>query len=108
MQGLGVLEVAPDGLIVTKDNIAGVTPGIGAADWLKDMQEKRPHWWPQSQGGGARGAGSGGVNRADNPWTKEGWNVTKQGQYVRTNGEAKAKTLAESVGSHLGATSPTK
>ncbi len=106
MQGLSVLEVAQDGAIVTKDNVPGVTPGIGPNDWLKDMQDKRPHWWPQSQGGGARGGNGGTPNRADNPWTKEGWNMTKQGQMVRTLGEAKAKAMAESVGSFIGATSP--
>jgi hypothetical protein len=108
MQGLSVLTAAEDGAIVTKDNVAGVTPGISAADWLKDMQDKRPHWWPVSQGGGSRGGSGGAVNRADNPWTKEGWNMTKQGQTVKTLGEAKAKAMAESVGSYIGATSAAK
>ncbi len=108
LQGLSVLEVSEDGQIVTKDNLPGITPGIGPNDWLKDMQDKRPHWWPQSQGGGARGANGGLGARADNPWTKEGWNMTKQGQMVRTHGEAKAKAMAESVGSFIGATSPSK
>ena len=108
MAGLDVLDVADDGAIVTKDK-PGVTPGIGAGDWLKDMQDKRPHWWPQSQGGGAgQGGRSGGVpNRADNPWSEEGWNMTKQGQLVKAN-EAKAAETAKAVGSFIGATHPVK
>lgn len=105
MAGLDVLDVADDGAIVTKEK-PGVVPGIGAGDWLKDMQDKRPHWWPQSQGGGAGQGGRGGlVSRADNPWTKEGWNLTKQGQLTKAN-EAKAAELAKSVGSFIGATHP--
>lgn len=105
MAGLNVLDVAEDGAIVTKD-VQGVTPGIGAADWLKDMQDKRPHWWPQSQGGGAQGGKGGPANRAENPWTKEGWNLTKQGQLVKTIGAAKAGEMAKAAGVSLGATKP--
>jgi hypothetical protein len=106
MAGLDVLDVADDGAIVTKER-PGVVPGIGAGDWLKDMQDKRPHWWPQSQGGGAGAGGRGGIpNRADNPWSKEGWNLTKQGQLVRQDA-AKAAEIAKSVGSSIGATHAT-
>jgi hypothetical protein len=104
MQGLVVLETNEDGEIVTKD-VNGTTPGITPAEWLKDMQEKRPHWWPISQGSGARGGSGSPQNRADNPWTKEGWNLTKQGQIIRTQGVEKAKAMAASVGSSIGATS---
>ena len=79
-----------------------------AKEWLKDMQEAKPHWWPASQGGGA-GGGRGGLGgaRADNPWTKEGWNLTKQGQFVRQFGDAKALEAAKAAGlSGLGSTKP--
>ena len=104
MQGLVVLETNEDGEIVTKD-VNGTTPGITPAEWLKDMQEKRPHWWPISQGSGARGGSGGPINRAENPWTKEGWNLTKQGQIIKTQGMEKARAMAASVGSTIGATS---
>jgi hypothetical protein len=105
LQANRVFEVTESGDVVTKDGV-GVTPGIKAVDWLKDMQEKRPHWWPQSQGGGAGLGGRGGIpNRADNPWSKEGWNLTKQGQLVRSDAN-KAAEIAKSVGSFVGATHP--
>ncbi len=106
LQGMRVFEITEDGKTITKD-VHGVTPGLSPKEWLKDMQDKAPHWWPASVGGGAKGAGgSGPLGRANNPWSKEAWNLTKQGAYVREHGEDKAKTLAESVGSHLGATKP--
>lgn len=104
MVGLNMFEEV-DGKYVTKDGI-GVTPGLDPKEWYKDMQEKRPHWWPPSQGGGSRG-GSGPTGRtAENPWSREGWNVTKQGQYIRQHGEAKAGEAATSVGSKVGSTKP--
>jgi hypothetical protein len=106
LTGMSMLDIADDGAIVTKD-LKGLTPGIGPVDWLKDMQDKRPHWWPQSVGGGAGGGRGGNTARADNPWTKEGWNLTKQGAVVMAQGLAKATAMAESVGSKVGATAPT-
>jgi hypothetical protein len=96
-----------DGKLVTKaDN--GLTPGLDPKEWAKDMMEKRPHWWPASQGGGAQGGKGGNINTKDNPWSEEGWNLTKQGQMVRELGEEKAAQLAGRVGSKLGAIRPTK
>lgn len=96
-----------DGKLVTKDGV-GVTPGLEPKEWIKDMQEKRPHWWPASVGGGSRGgAGPTGAN-AGNPWSPAGWNLTNQGKYIKEHGEAKAADAAKSVGSHVGATKPTK
>ncbi len=104
MYGQRAFELTEDGQVVTKDGVGSV-PGIKATDWLKDLQEKRPHWWPTSQGGGARGSGNGArLVGADNPWSKDGWNLTRQGQVVRERGEAKAAEMAAMVGSKLGAT----
>lgn len=104
MVGIGMFEEI-DGRYVTKDGV-GVTPGLEPKEWYKDMQEKRPHWWPPSQGGGSRGAGAPMGRNADNPWSVAGWNITKQGQFVKTHGEAKAGEAAASVGSRIGATRP--
>jgi hypothetical protein len=103
--GARMFEVTEDGRIITRDNV-GVTPGIDANAWFKDMQERRPHWWPTSVGGGAQGGRGTPGSGADNPWSAEGWNITRQGQYVRTHGEAKAAEAAKAVGSALGATKP--
>lgn len=100
-----VFEIAEDGRILTRDNV-GITPGLTPAEYFKDMQEKRPHWWPQSVGGGSSGAGGRGTNRLDNPWTKEGWNVTRQGQVVKQVGAAKAAEMAKAAGVSLGAVRP--
>jgi hypothetical protein len=99
-----LFEVTEDGRIVTKDNV-GVTPGIEPKDYFKDAMEKKPHWWPPSQGGGAQGGRGGGAG-APNPWSAAHWNVTAQGQYVRANGEAKAVEMAKAAGVTLGATKP--
>lgn len=104
--GRGVFEVSEDGAIVTRDNV-GVTPGVGVDVYLSDMRDKRPHWWPPSQGGGAHGSGDGGGAFGDNPWTEKHWNLTKQGAVVREHGEDKAKQMAAAANSHLGATGPT-
>lgn len=105
MVGVGMFEEV-NGVYVTKDGV-GVTPGLEPKEWYKDMQEKRPHWWPTSQGGGSRGGGGPTGRNADNPWSPAGWNITKQGQYIVAHGEAKAVEAARSVGSRIGATKAT-
>lgn len=105
MVGLNMFEEI-DGKYVTKDGV-GVTPGLDPKEWYKDMQEKRPHWWPASQGGGSRGGGAPLGRNADNPWSPAGWNVTAQGKYIKEHGEAKAAEAAKSVNSRIGATKPT-
>jgi hypothetical protein len=42
----------------------------------------------------------------NNPFSKVGWNVTKQGALLRAVGPEKAAQIAASVGSRIGATSP--
>lgn len=41
-----------------------------------------------------------------NPWSREGWNITQQGYYLRKHGQPTALTAAKSVGSYIGATRP--
>lgn len=98
-------EVTEDGKVVVKADSKHFTPGLDAKSWLQDMQQKRPHWWPPSQGGGAGGSGAGG-GFANNPWSKAHWNLTKQGEIVRTQGREKAEQMAKAAGSMIGAVSP--
>lgn len=98
----GHFEINEAGEVVT--NEASGRPGLSAEAWLQDMQDKRPHWWGPSKGGNAQGSGTGGA-LAGNPWTKEGWNMTAQGQLVATN-RAKAEQLAAAAGSKIGAVQP--
>lgn len=98
-----VMEVDGDGNVVTKDGV-GVTPGVDPNVWLTDMQPKRPHWWPESKGGGSKG-GSGGGSGANNPFTAEAWNMTEQGAIARSN-PARAEQLAKAAGTTVGGPKP--
>lgn len=95
-----------DGKLITKGE-NGLTPGLNPKEWAKEMEEKRPHWWPVSVGGGAGGSKGGGVNVKDNPFTAEGWDMTKQGQLYKADPE-KAAQLAARAGVKIGATRPVK
>lgn len=99
-----VFEVSEAGELVTKDGIAGVTPGLSPSVWLTEMQQKKPHWWPASRGGGA-GGGNGGGNLADNPFTAENWNMTAQGRLYQEN-PGRAKQMAELAGTTVGGPKP--
>jgi len=99
-----LFTVADDGSVVTKDGV-GTTPGITPAEWLADQRERRPHWWGASIGGGA-GAGKGAAG-GPNPFSADGWNMTEQGQLVRTD-RAKAERLAKMAGTTVGGAKPVK
>lgn len=99
------LDIDEDGNIVTRDGI-GVTPGVAPDVWLTELQDKRPHWYPESVGGGARGSRSG-TGPVSNPWTADGWNLTEQGRIVKEN-RVKADQLAKAAGTTLGGRKPEK
>ncbi len=100
-----VFDIDETGAVVTKDNV-GVTPGVDPAVWLTDMQEKRPHWWAPSQGGGAGGSG-GGSGFANNPFSADHWNMTEQGKLVRENAD-RASQMAKAAGTVVGGAKPVK
>jgi hypothetical protein len=102
-----VFEVGEDGAVTTRSQM-GVTPGIGPDVWLVEMAAKRPHWWPLSGGGGARGAGGGNGAFPNNPWSAETWNLTEQGRVIRSLGEQKAQQMAEAAGTTVGGLRPVK
>lgn len=102
--GANIFEVAEDGAVVTKQGLRNVPAGVTPDVWLSDMKEKRPHWWPASQGGGAGGSG-GGNGTGVNPWAKDNWSIEAQAQLVRTD-PGKADRLAKAAGVHVGAMSP--
>lgn len=101
-----VMDVDEDGNVVTKDGV-GVTPGSNAADWLQEIQPKRPHWWPATQGSGGKGSG-GGTAFPNNPWTADNWNLTAQGAVVREKGMDVANKMAEQAGTTVGGPRPVK
>lgn len=90
---------------IVKADSGELTPGASVAQFMKEMQKSRPHWWPQSSGGGAEGGGPGSEG-ANNPWSAKSWSITAQGAYIRENGVTGAEKAAKSAGSFIGATRP--
>lgn len=90
--------VDDDGTVLTKEG------SLPPKEWLSDLQEKKPHWWPPSQGGGAAGAaGAGGA--AGNPLKGDSPNFTEFSRVAKTDPqkairwaeEAGHKDIAESI-----------
>ncbi|UYW34466.1 hypothetical protein [Methylorubrum extorquens] len=104
LYGDSMFEQNEAGETVTKDGIAGVTPGLKPSAWLSDQKDRRPHWWPASQGAGSQG-NRGGPGGGDNPFTAEAWNVTEQGKLAAAD-QAKAERLAKAAGTTLGGPKP--
>lgn len=99
-------EYTEDGKLITKDG-SGVTPGLGLDAYFREMQKSRPHWWPMSEGGGAGGGNPRMPDGGQNPFTADHWNMTKQGELVRSNPEL-ATQLAKSAGTTVGGPKPIK
>lgn len=99
-----MFEISEDGKVLVKDQV-GATPGVDPAVWLTEMQSKRPHWWPASQGGGARGSGAGGSGFAQNPFSADHWNMTEQAALIRTD-RARAEQMAKAAGTSIGGGRP--
>jgi hypothetical protein len=103
MLGERIFEIDDSGKVVVKEGTAyGI--GLNAAGWLTEMQEKRPHWWGPSSGGGA-GGGRGGNGVTKNPWTSENWNMTEQSM-LYTSDPTKAGQLAAAAGTTIGGMRP--
>ena len=102
-----VFEVTEDGKVMTRDGLQNVPPGLSPDVWLSDMQKARPHWWPASSGGGARG-GSGNGSGGANPFSADGWNLTEQGRVIREQGAERAAQLARVAGTTVGGPRPVK
>lgn len=98
------LTINDEGKVVTKDNV-GVTPGVDAVVWLTEMQNKKPHWWGETKGGGAQGNQGGGGGSGKNPFTRENWNLTEQGKLIKEN-RTRAEQLAKAAGTSIGGGMP--
>mgnify|MGYP000918750037 CR=1 FL=1 len=98
-----LFDIDESGAVVTRDNV-GVTPGIAPEAWLIDLKDKKPHWYGETVGGGARGSRNGGSN-GPNPFTDENWNMTEQGKLVKTD-PVKAAQLAKAAGTTIGGPRP--
>jgi hypothetical protein len=98
------LSINEEGKVVTKDGV-GVTPGIDSSVWLSEMQQRKPHWWGDTKGGGASGNKGGNANGGANPFARETWNMTEQGQLLKNN-PVRAEQLAKSAGTTIGGGMP--
>lgn len=108
-------ELTQDGTVVTKlEAKDGVSPNQKPEDFFAAAARLKQYrmFWPASKGANADGDGPGGPgggadNGSGNPWSKSGWNMTKQGQLYRSN-KAEAERLMAAVGVKLGATAPVR
>ena len=108
-------ELASNGSVVTKlegQTVQGVTPNTGPEPFMVAIQRASDfsHFWPASKGGGAGGGGGGGGGGsagADNPFTRDGWNMTAQGQMIRSD-RPEAERLAKAAGTRIGGGMPKK
>lgn len=85
-----------DGKVVTED-------GRDPQQWVEDSKKVRPWLWPVAQGAGANGGGN--QQSGDNPWSHDGWNLTKQGEVLKSD-SAKANRLAQEAGTKVGGPRP--
>lgn len=88
-----MFEEDNDGNLVMKDNV-GFTPGTDVAFWLGEMQTKKAHWWPASEGTGAGGNRGTGGDKTVNPWMGDTWSLSGQGALVLTDPTKAAKLKA--------------
>lgn len=99
-----VMELQDDGVAVVKA-ATGFTEGLSAKDFVAQLQEKKPHWWGPTQGGGAGGNRGGGPSASNNPFSHEHWNLTKQGELIKSD-RSRAETLAKAAGTEIGGRRP--
>jgi hypothetical protein len=99
-----LFEEDDSGALVMKEG-TGFTQGTDVNFWLTEMQSKKPHWWPASEGGGAGGKGGGKVDTTPNPFSHENWNMTLQGQMINTD-RVKAERMAAAAGTKIGGPKP--
>lgn len=92
-----LFEVTEDGQVVTKSDVKGVSAGLDPQGWLAEMQQSKPHWWPDSSGGGARGGNGAGAVNGHNPFAKGAANLTKASQLMRSD-PGKAEAYAKAAG----------
>lgn len=101
-----MLEKNDEGRWVTKSDIDGLTPGLDVKGWMKEMIKIRPHWWPESHGGGGRGGGGGNSFSGNNPFSREHWNLTEQGKIMNEQGREVADRMAKAAGTKVGGVRP--
>lgn len=63
--------------------------------WLDSLATSAPHLFEASAGSGASGKGGGATGAQANPWKKESFNLTRQGEIFRNNPDLARKLAGE-------------
>jgi hypothetical protein len=93
-----------NGEIVFGEN--GVDP-LSPKEWAaRSLHDSCPWFFNTAAGTGATGNSVPGG--PTNPWTRDNWNLTKQGEYIQKEGLAKAEAMARAAGSSITAIHPPK
>jgi hypothetical protein len=94
-----VFEVAPDGVVVTREGV-GCTPGISPEQWVREARPRYPHWFSSQSHAGDE-------SFAQNPWSSEHWNITRQGKLMEVDMK-QAEAMARAAGVDVMAAHPKK
>jgi hypothetical protein len=95
-------EAVPDLLLIARSELKLVDGKVTTEDgrdpsqWLEDRKKVAPFYWAPAKGAGAGGGHETPAGK-ENPFTREGWNITAQGNLIRGN-PAEAEKLALSAG----------
>jgi hypothetical protein len=93
-----------NGEVVFGEN--GVDP-LTPKEWAsRTLRDTAPWFFNKADGTGAVGSNIPGG--PVNPWTRENWNLTKQGEYIQKEGLAKAEAMARAAGTTVNAIHPPK
>src|SRR5258708_4912122 len=90
--------IGEDGKVTTKD-------GLDPKTFVADQKASRPWLWPAAQGAGAGGSGNPNINGGKNPFARATWNLTEQGNLLKTDAAA-ADRLAAAAGTKVGGGMP--
>ena len=71
--------------------------GIDVATWIDNRKASAPYLWPVSRGAGSRGNDAMPGAGAPNPWSRETWNMTLQGNLVKSDPQAAERMRASAV-----------
>jgi hypothetical protein len=101
-----IFDLDEAGNVVAKDNV-GTVPGTSPDDWFIEAKQKKPHWFPANESGGAGGGGRNPAGNGKNPFSDADWNVTEQMALHRQDAK-RAEALAKAAGTSVGGLRPTK
>lgn len=90
----GKIERGANGEWMTTES-SGYDKGLGVDDLVTKFVSEKTHFAPRNSGGNAVGGAR--QSTSNNPFSKEGWNVTEQ-HNLYNNDPAKAQQLKESAG----------